>query len=66
MDRLVEAKLAFIGSGEVTGRKWLAADFSSDSHISGLITDGFVEIEGQVLICTARGWRHLDSRPIDI
>lgn len=65
MDRVTEAKLAFIGTGEVNQRPLKVAHFADDAAVSGLIADGFVEIDGDELVCTIEGWRHLHSRPID-
>lgn len=65
MDRAAEAKLAFVGGGETSREPLKSADFADDRHISSLIADKFVAVESGVLICTVRGWRHLDSRPID-
>lgn len=65
MDRIAEAKLAFIGTGETSRNLLKAADFADDPHVASLIADKFAVVEGASLICTVKGWRHLDSRPID-
>ena len=66
MDKLDEATLAFIGNGEVGQKPLKAADFTADKHTISLIEGGYAVVEGENLICTARGWRHLDSRPRDV
>lgn len=66
MDRLEEAALAFIGNGEVERKPLKAVDFTADKRTDSLITGGYVEVQGENLVCTARGWRHLDSRPLDV
>lgn len=66
MDRVEEALLAFVGTGEVEGKPMLATDFEDNTknsqRMTHLIETGYVEREGDSLIVTTKGWRFLDRR----
>ena len=62
MTRTDEAKLAFVGNGEVLREPLKMSDFADDEGMRDLIREGMVEARDNDLIVTRRGWRFLDTR----
>lgn len=63
MTRAEEAVLAFAATAEVEGKPWLVSMFIDDQKMQNLIAEGMIDVSGETLIASVKGWRFLDSRP---
>jgi hypothetical protein len=65
MDRIEEALLAFVGTGEVQKKPLRLSEQSeaNQQRVHNLLSEGMVSVEGDSLKVTIKGWRHLDTRP---
>lgn len=63
MTRAEEAFLAFAATDEIKGKPWRASDFADDQKVQNLIAEGMLDVEGETLVASIKGWRFLDTRP---